>query len=182
MPDTRDIIADIDALLRGDISGPEQVRGVLKEAREELLYWHPHCGPDTPLQDQHPAGPSRVVAKIDAMLPALDGGEAVPVAWRYRWVERTGDDELPGSWRYTLTEVKFESGRDGSWREVEPLFAHPPRSEVEGAVAEKRAREVAKRMFFGLEPIDDHDESDTYLVSFETAVKHIAAAIGGNEK
>lgn len=43
----------------------------LEEARAELLYWHPDCGPDTPLQDQNPAGPSRVVAKIDAALARI---------------------------------------------------------------------------------------------------------------
>lgn len=42
---------------------------------------------------------------------------------------------------------------------------------------EKVARDAAKKMFFGLDPIDCHDDSDTYLVTFETAVKHIAAAL-----
>lgn len=45
----------------------------LEEARAELLYWHPDCGPDTPLQDQNPAGPSRVVAKIEAALTRIKG-------------------------------------------------------------------------------------------------------------
>jgi hypothetical protein len=45
----------------------------LEEAREEFLYWHPDCGPGTPLQDQSPAGPSRVVAKIDAALTRIKG-------------------------------------------------------------------------------------------------------------
>lgn len=33
---TTDIITDIDALLSGDLSGPEQVRAVLREARDAL--------------------------------------------------------------------------------------------------------------------------------------------------
>lgn len=31
-----DIIADIDAILRGDISGPVRVRGVLRDAKAEI--------------------------------------------------------------------------------------------------------------------------------------------------
>jgi hypothetical protein len=42
---------------------------------------------------------------------------------------------------------------------------------------EKVARDAAKKMFFGLDPIDYHDDSDTYLVAFGSAVKHIKAAI-----
>lgn len=47
----------------------------LQEARDEVLYWFPHCGPDTPLQDQNPAGPSRVVAKLDAAI-RISGGRS----------------------------------------------------------------------------------------------------------
>ena len=49
----------------------EALREALEEARAEFLYWHPYCGPDTPLQDQNPAGPSRVVAKIDTALTRI---------------------------------------------------------------------------------------------------------------
>lgn len=51
----------------------EALREALEEARAEFLYWHPYCGPDTPLQDQNPAGPSRVVAKIDTALTRIKG-------------------------------------------------------------------------------------------------------------
>lgn len=60
----------IEALfIRADLV--DDIVKALEEAREEFLYWHPDCGPDTPLQDQSPAGPSRVVAKIDAALTRI---------------------------------------------------------------------------------------------------------------
>jgi hypothetical protein len=77
---------------------------------------------------------------IDAALASSpsDGEPPKPVAWRYRYVDRTSGKH--GEWKFAGT---IDGPNDGPNYEAEPLYAHPPRS----APAE---RETGQRPPLGL--------------------------------